>query len=121
MVIDKLPGVGPLSPPQAVNPRIEIQERMNVKTIWPMKFARFMRSFGLCKTGRISDQKSHSKETRVRRYVLLMVGGMPSSIAYHLIHSEERIIQSRAELPDVQVIRRRVNRESGGFGLLKVC
>ena len=38
---------------------------------------------------------------------------------------EERIIQSRAEcpylLPDVQVIRRRVNRESGAFGLLKVC
>jgi hypothetical protein len=65
-VIDKLPGVGPLSPPQAVNPRIEIQERMNVQKIWPMTFSRFMmRSFGLCKPGHILDQKGHSKETRI--------------------------------------------------------
>jgi hypothetical protein len=33
VVMARLPGVGPLSPPQAVNPRIEIQKRTAAKKI----------------------------------------------------------------------------------------
>ena len=43
VVIVKLPGVGPLSPPQEVNPRTEILEKIINKKILAIAFSRFMK------------------------------------------------------------------------------
>jgi hypothetical protein len=45
VVMAKLPGVGPLSPPQAVNPRTEILEKRNAQRLLPITFPRFINIF----------------------------------------------------------------------------
>ena len=44
-MIAKLPGVGPLSPPQPVNPRTEILDKMTGQKILPIKCPRLIEIF----------------------------------------------------------------------------
>jgi hypothetical protein len=42
VVMAKLPGVGPLSPPQAISPRTEILEKTTAQRMLPITLRRFI-------------------------------------------------------------------------------
>jgi hypothetical protein len=63
VVIAKLPGVGPLSPPQAVNPRTEILEKMTAQKTLPITLPRFIEIVSCYPQSRIQIRTNHCKRT----------------------------------------------------------